>query len=163
MKINILAPRDLEYEGNNSFTLRHYKIVSFWLVSWLGLKASTTRVQYREQGKVEDQKVATIAIFVHEIMEAEMASFRRENLMHQVYGVKNWIADCLAYLQNFLQKGLKSSALPLTKSYRSNAFLATISFQNYLALFEHLSILYHIGRSRTHHLGINLPSTIVPT
>ena len=64
----------------------------------------------------EDQKVATIAIFVHEIMEAEMASFRRENLMHQVYGVKNWISDCLAYLQNFLQKGLKSSALPLTKS-----------------------------------------------
>ena len=36
--------------------------------------------------------------------------------MHQVYGVKNWISDCLAYLQNFLQKGLKSSALPLTKS-----------------------------------------------
>ena len=69
----------------------------------------------------EDQKVATIAIFVHEIMEAEMASFRRENLMHQVYGVKNWIADCLAYLQNFLQKGLKSSALPLTKSQRIKA------------------------------------------
>ena len=69
----------------------------------------------------EDQKVATIAIFVHEIMEAEMASFRRENLMHQVYGVKNWISDCLAYLQNFLQKGLKSSALPLTKSQRIKA------------------------------------------
>ena len=47
----------------------------------------------------EDQKVATIAIFVHEIMEAEMASFRRENLMHQVYGVKNWIAHFPAYLQ----------------------------------------------------------------
>ena len=69
----------------------------------------------------EDQKVATIAIFVHEIMEAEMASFRRENLMHQVYGVKNWISDCLAYLQNFLQKGLKSSAHPLTKSQRIKA------------------------------------------
>ena len=49
----------------------------------------------------EDQKVATIAIFVHEIMEAEMASFRRENLMHQVYGVKNWIAHFPAYLQYF--------------------------------------------------------------
>ena len=41
--------------------------------------------------------------------------------MHQVYGVKNWISDCLAYLQNFLQKGLKSSALPLTKSQRIKA------------------------------------------
>ena len=110
-------------------------MLGFGLFFWFGLKASTTRVQYREQGKVEDQKVATIAIFVHEIMEAEMASFRRENLMHQVYGVKNWIADCLAYLQNFLQKGLKSSALPLTKSYRTNAFFATISFQSYLTLF----------------------------
>ena len=52
----------------------------------------------------EDQKVATIAIFVHEIMEAEMASFRRENLMHQVYGVKNWIAHFPAYLQYFFAK-----------------------------------------------------------
>ena len=113
------------------------RLLWFWLVFGLVWRPVLQEyyLQYREQRKVEDQKVATIAIFVHEIMEAEMASFRRENLMHQVYGVKNWIADCLAYLQNFLQKGLKSSALPLTKSYRTNAFFATISFQSYLTLF----------------------------
>ena len=110
-----------DYRQHYKFFLTEAHFVRFWLAFWFGLKASTTRVQYREQGKVEDQKVATIAIFVHEIMEAEMASFRRENLMHQVYGVKNWISDCLAYLQNFLQKGLKSSALPLTKSQRIKA------------------------------------------